>query len=129
MLIVIDGILYTEYFSWRFLPMLLFNHNINYEKIKWLSSQVTLVIKKKKQKNLPVQEIKRYRFNPWIGKISWKRNGNPFQYSCEKNHGQRGLVGYSLWGCKEFDMTKRTQHTCTPWQFFKSKLNNWNKLK
>ena len=33
-------------------------------------------------------------------------NGNPFLYSClEKSHGQRSLVGYSLWGCKELDMT------------------------
>jgi len=27
-------------------------------------------------------------------------------------HGQRSLVGYSLWGCKESDMTKQlTMHT------------------
>ena len=34
-------------------------------------------------------------------------HGNPLQYSCLENpHGQRSLVGYSLWGCKESDMTK-----------------------
>ena len=34
-------------------------------------------------------------------------NGNPFQCSCLKNpHGQRSLVGYSPWGCKESDMTE-----------------------
>ena len=28
------------------------------------------------------------------------------QYSCLENpHGQRSLVGYSLWGCKELDTT------------------------
>ena len=28
-------------------------------------------------------------------------------------HGQRNLVGYSLWGCKELDMTEHTHtHTC-----------------
>ena len=32
---------------------------------------------------------------------------NPLQYSCLANsHGQRSLVGYSSWGCKELDMTK-----------------------
>ena len=25
----------------------------------------------------------------------------------EKSHGQRSLVGYSPWGCKESDMTER----------------------
>ena len=28
-----------------------------------------------------------------------------------KFHGQKGLVGYSLWGHKELDMTEQ-QHTC-----------------
>ena len=37
----------------------------------------------------------------------WERspgggNGNPLQYSClEKSHGQRSLVGHSLWDRKE----------------------------
>ena len=26
-------------------------------------------------------------------------------------HGQRNLVGYSPWGCKESDMTEVTEHT------------------
>ena len=25
------------------------------------------------------------RFDPWVGKIPWKRSGNPLQYSCLKN--------------------------------------------
>ena len=34
--------------------------------------------------------------------------GNPLQYSCLENpHGQRSLVGYNPWGCKELDMTER----------------------
>ena len=28
-----------------------------------------------------------------------------------ESHGQRGLVGYSLWGCKESDTTKQLTHT------------------
>ena len=24
-------------------------------------------------------------FNPWVGKIPWRRNGNLFQYSCLEN--------------------------------------------
>ena len=35
-------------------------------------------------------------------------NGNPLQYSClEISHGQRILVGYSPWDCKELDITER----------------------
>ena len=30
-----------------------------------------------------------------------------------ESHGQRGLVGYSLWGCKESDTTKQPTHTHT----------------
>ena len=29
----------------------------------------------------------------------------------EESHGQRGLVSYSLWGCKESDTTKQLTHT------------------
>ena len=39
-------------------------------------------------------------------------DGNPFQYSCLENpmaHGQRSLGGYSLWSCKESDMTEVTK--------------------
>ena len=35
-------------------------------------------------------------------------NDNPLQYSQPgKFHGQRRLVGYSTWGCKESDMTEQ----------------------
>ena len=40
-------------------------------------------------------------------------NGNPLLYSClEKFHGQRSLMGYSLWGQKDLDTTEH-QHTHT----------------
>ena len=44
--------------------------------------------------------------------LRWGRSpggghNNPLQYSCLENPlGQRSLVGYNLWGCKESDMTK-----------------------
>ena len=45
--------------------------------------------------------IARERRSPGVGK------SNPLQYSClEKLHGQKTLVGYSPWGCKESDMAK-----------------------
>ena len=41
------------------------------------------------------------------GRSPGKGNGNPLHYSCLGNHGQRSLVGYSPWGCKESDMTEQ----------------------
>ena len=40
------------------------------------------------------------------GRSPGEENGNPLRYSCLENpHGQRSLVGYSLWGHKESDTT------------------------
>ena len=45
---------------------------------------------------------------PWSGRSPGGGHGYSFQYSCLKNHhGQKSLVGYSPWGCKELDMTER----------------------
>ena len=45
---------------------------------------------------------------PGLGKSPGGRHDNPFQYSCLENpHGQRSLVNYSPWGCKESGMTER----------------------
>ena len=45
---------------------------------------------------------------PGSGRSPGEGNGNPLQYSCLENPMDRGtLVGYSSWGLKELDMTKR----------------------
>ena len=51
---------------------------------------------------------KRCRIDPWIGKIPWSRKWQaaPVFFS-GKSHGQRSLVGYSPWGCKESDTTEQ----------------------
>ena len=47
-------------------------------------------------------------FDPWVGKIPWRRKWQSTPVLLPgKSHGQRNLVGYSPWGCKELDMTKR----------------------
>ena len=41
-------------------------------------------------------QCKRHRFNPWVGKIPWRRKWQPTPvYLPGKFHGQRSLVGYS----------------------------------
>ena len=42
---------------------------------------------------------------PGLGRCPGGGYGNPLQYS--KPHGQKSLVGYSPWGCKESDMSER----------------------
>ena len=45
---------------------------------------------------------KRSRFNPWNGKILWRRAGQPtLVFLPGESHRQRSLAGYSPWGCKE----------------------------
>ena len=44
-------------------------------------------------------QCRRSRFNPWIGKISWRREWQPTPvFLPEKSDGQRSLVGYSPLG-------------------------------
>ena len=34
------------------------------------------------------------------------KSGNPLVFLPGKSHGQRSVMGYSLWSCKESDMTE-----------------------
>ena len=53
-------------------------------------------------KNPPA--IRRRRFNPWVGKIPWRRRWQSTPvFLPGKSHGQRSLAGYSPWGRKESD--------------------------
>ena len=56
-------------------------------------------------------QCRRPRFNLWFGRIPWDRKWQPTPvFLPKKFHGQRTLVGYSPWGCKESDTA---QHACT----------------
>ena len=52
---------------------------------------------------------KRPGFNPWVGKIRWRRKWQPTPvYLPGESHGQRSLLGYSPWGHKESDTAQAT---------------------
>ena len=54
----------------------------------------------------PTCQSRRCGFNPWVGKILWRRKcQHPPVFLPGKSHGQSSLVGYSPQGCKESDMT------------------------
>ena len=61
-------------------------------------------------------QCRRHRFDPWAGKIPWRRAWQPVPvFLPGESHGQRSLAGYSPWSHKESDMTKtlhnnKTQH-------------------
>ena len=47
------------------------------------------------------QETWTFGFDPWIGKVPWRRKRQPTPvFLPEKSHGQRSLAGYSPWRCK-----------------------------
>ena len=55
--------------------------------------------------NMPAMQ--ETRFDPWVGKIPWRRDGLPTPvFLFGESHGQRSLAGYSPSGHKELDMTK-----------------------
>ena len=57
---------------------------------------------------------KRHEFDPWVGKIPWRRAWQPTPvFLPGETYGQRSLAGYRPWVCKESDMTKATAHNHT----------------
>ena len=56
----------------------------------------------------PRLQYRRPGFDPWVGKIPWRRARQPTPvFLPGESHGQRSLVGYSPWHRKELDMTER----------------------
>jgi len=52
-------------------------------------------------------QCRRHGFDPWVRKIPGEWNGNLLVFLPGKSHGKRSLAGYSMWRCKELDMTKQ----------------------
>ena len=63
---------------------------------RWLSGKETACRYKR---------YKRHGFDPWAGEIFWRREWQPTPvFLPGEFHGQRSLVGYNPWGCKESDI-------------------------
>ena len=51
-------------------------------------------------------QCRRCGFDPWVGKILWRRNGNPLQYPCLGNPMDSGAWSTTVHGAtKELDTT------------------------
>ena len=73
---------------------------------RWLSG---------KRIRLPMQEIWRRGFNPWVRKVPWRRRWQlTLVFLPGKSHGQRSLVDYSPWGGRE---SETNAHTLSTLQF------------
>ena len=67
------------------------------------ASQGALVVKN------PPTKTGEQGLTPGLGRSRGGGHSSPLQYSYLGNpHGQRSLVGYRLWGCRESDMTEAT---------------------
>ena len=63
----------------------------------------------KKKSTFQCRRHKRPRFNPKVEKIPWRRKWQPYPvFLPGEFHGQRSLMGYSLWGRKESAITEAT---------------------
>ena len=60
-----------------------------------------------KESSCQCRRFRRHGFNPWVGKVLWRRKWQPASvFLPEKSHGQRSLTGYSPRGHEESDMTE-----------------------
>ena len=70
------------------------------------ASQVVLVVKNPFGN---AGDIKRFRFDPWVGRFPWRRKWQPTPvFLPGEPLEQRSLVGYHPWGCKVWDTTEAT---------------------
>ena len=61
-------------------------------------------------------QCRRLRFDPWVGKIPWRRKRQPTPvFLPGKSHGQRSLGDYSPRGCEESDMTEQLNNDTCGW--------------
>ena len=75
-------------------------------------------------------QYRRYGFSPWVRKIPWSRKWQPAPvFLPEKFHGQRGLAGYSPWGCKESDTTEHRRTFLKHIQHIQTKHNNLKSIR
>ena len=62
-----------------------------------------------KEPTCQCRRSKRRGFDPWVGKIPWRRKWQPTPvFLPGKSHGQRSLADYNPWGHKESDTTEVT---------------------
>ena len=74
-----------------------------------------------KESTCQCRRCKRCEFDPWVGKIPWRRarQSTPV-FLPRESHGQRSLAGYSPWGNIESDATEHNDIKSQVMKFWKS---------
>ena len=58
-------------------------------------------------------QCRRRQFDPWVGKIPWRKKWQPTPVFCLENTRQRSLAGYSPCSCKRVRLSTHT-HVIAP---------------
>ena len=63
-------------------------------------------------------QCRKFRFDPWVRKIPWRRKRQPTPvFLPGESNGRRSLMGYSPWDCTELDVTQQLNkyhhHLCS----------------
>ena len=75
-----------------------------------------------KESTCQCRRHKRHGFNPRVWKMPWRRKWQLTPvFLFGKFNGQRSMVGYRPWGCKQL-CNCATEHACTAWEL-KIKIN------
>ena len=76
----------------------------------WASSLVAQLVKNLREESTG-KECSRSEFDPWVGKIPWRKEWLPTPvFLPGEFYEQRSLMGYSPWGLKESDTTEQLTH-------------------
>ena len=90
-----EVLLYKPHIRWIRAKMLMFASFIILPFIDWTGLQLLRWLRGK------WGHCRRPQFNPWVGKIPWRRKWQPTPLCLPgKSHGQRSLAGHSPWGHK-----------------------------
>ena len=69
-------------------------------------------------------QCRRYRFDLWVGKISWRKKRQPTPvFLPRKSHGQMILMSYSLGVAKELNMLRQLNNNKHKYTTFKKMVN------
>ena len=79
-----------------------------------------------KEPTCKCRRLKRHRFDPWVGKIHWRKawQSTPVFLPGE-SHEQASMAGYKPLGCKESDTSEATQQACSTMYCFKIFTNTY----
>ena len=98
-------------YSGRVTVFVLLQFNLFFYNLKKKKYYYSYLLPSGKESPCQCRRCKRHSVDPSVRKIPWRRKWQPSPvFLPGKFHGQRSLVGYCPWGCKESDLAERTHN-------------------